>query len=160
MAIELITEPLPNVVASSSFTPRLLAILSTALAWRQSMLLREAFQLGNNDWRVISALATKPGSSATEVTEFLSMNKAVVSKAVNTLIDRDLVASREGPRGSRLLFLTRGGAQMHDQMLPIALECEGIILGNLSPKEVRQLHALLDKLMAQLPELSSVAIPE
>ena len=150
----IILEPLPNVVASDYFTPRLLALLSNALVWRESMLLRQEFNLGTNDWRVISALATRPGSSATEVTEFLAMNKAVVSKAVNTLIERDLISSTDGPRGSRMLYLTGDGAEMHDKMLPISLEGEEIILAELNPKEVRQLHALLDKLMVRLPALS------
>lgn len=155
MNLTLITEPLPNVLASDYFTPRLLALLSNALVWRESLLLRQEFNLGTNDWRVISSLATRPGSSATEVTEFLAGNKAVVSKAVNTLIERELVASTGGPRGSRMLYLTAAGAQMHDKMLPISAQGEEIILADLTAKEVRQLHALLDKLMTRLPELSS-----
>lgn len=150
----IITEPLPTVVRSDYFTPRLLHLLSNALVWRESTLLRQEFSLGTNDWRVISAIATRPGCSATDVTEFLLLNKAVVSKAVNTLLDRGLIATSDGPRGSRMLYLTVEGATMHDNMLPISLQGEEIILSDLSPKEVRQLHTLLDKLMFRLPELA------
>jgi DNA-binding MarR family transcriptional regulator len=153
-ALELITEPLPNVVTPDYFTPRVLLLLNNALVWRESTLLRQAFGLGTNDWRVISALATRPGSTATEVTEFLDANKAVVSKAVNALLDRDLIASSSGARGSRHLFLTRAGAEMHDAMLPISMEGDEILVSGLTEKEVRQLHALLDKMMAKRPELA------
>jgi DNA-binding MarR family transcriptional regulator len=119
------------------------------------MLLRQQFNLGTNDWRVISALATRPGSSATDVSEFLAMNKAVVSKAVNTLINRHLIVAEDGPRGSRHLYLTSDGAETHDQMRPISLAGEDIILANLSNKEVNQFRAILIKLVEDIPLLTT-----
>jgi DNA-binding MarR family transcriptional regulator len=103
---------------------------------------------------VLSALGVRPGSSATDVSEFLVMNKAVVSKAVNVLISRHLIASTEGPRGSRHLFLTPAGADMHNRMLPISLAGEDILLSQLSADEVAQLRVLLGKLMDQIPRLA------
>ena len=149
-----ITEPLPIVIEPDYFTPRLLLLLSNALVWRESALLRQSFGLGTNDWRVIATLATNPGSTATEITEFLDANKAVVSKAVNALLDRKLIASSDGPRGSRHLFLTAAGAEMHDKMLPISMEGEEVLISALTPREVKQLHAILDKMMAKRLELS------
>ena len=155
---EIITEPLSQLIDSDAFTPRLLALLSNALVWRESMLMRQEFNLGTNDWRVISALANTPGSSATDVSEFLAMNKAVVSKAVNTLIDRKLIAVSDGPRGSRHLYLTPEGAQMHDKMMPISLSGEDIILSRLSPREQAQLRKLLTKMMLEIPDLSPTSV--
>jgi len=153
----LVTQPLDDVVDSDAFTPRLLALLSNALVWRESMLLRREFSLGTNDWRVLSALGVRPGSSATDVSDFLVMNKAVVSKAVNVLISRRLIASTEGPRGSRHLFLTAAGVDMHNRMLPISLAGEDILLSQLSATEVAQLRTLLGKLMTQIPHLADQA---
>jgi len=153
----LVTQPLDDVVDSDAFIPRLLALLSNALVWRESMLLRREFSLGTNDWRVLSALGVRPGSSATDVSEFLVMNKAVVSKAVNVLISRSLIASTEGPRGSRHLFLTSAGVEMHNRMLPISLAGEDALLANLSEQEVSQLQAILGKLMEQIPRLADEA---
>lgn len=151
-----IMEPLSNVIDSDSFTPRLLALVSNALVWRESLLLRREFNLGTNDWRVISALAIRPGSAATDIADFVGMNKAVVSKATNTLIARDLIVPAEGPRGSRPLYLTGAGAEMHDLMKPISLKGEEIILGDLSDDEISQLKALLARLLLKTPELSRV----
>jgi DNA-binding MarR family transcriptional regulator len=152
-----ITRPLDDVIDSDAFIPRLLALLSNALVWRESMLLRREFSLGTNDWRVLSALGVRPGSSATDVSEFLVMNKAVVSKAVNVLISRNLIASTDGPRGSRHLFLTPAGADMHNRMLPISLAGEDILLSQLSSEEVAELRVLLGKLMTQIPLLANEA---
>lgn len=149
-----ITRPLDDVIDSDAFIPRLLALLSNALVWRESMLLRREFSLGTNDWRVLSALGVRPGSSATDVSDFLVMNKAVVSKAVNVLISRSLIASTDGPRGSRHLFLTPAGVNMHNQMLPISLAGEDILLSQLSAEEVAALRVLLGKLMGQIPRLA------
>ena len=95
-APEIITAPLDDVIDSENFTPRLLALLSNALVWRESRLLRRAFNLGTNDWRVISALSIRPGATSSDISEFVAMNKAVVSKSVNTLIARELIVPADG----------------------------------------------------------------
>lgn len=154
---DIVVTPLTELIDSDTFTPRLLALLSNALVWRESTLLRRECNLGTNDWRVISVLAMRPGSSATEISDFVAMNKAVVSKAVNTLVDRHLVVAKEGPRGSRPLYLTKAGAETHDLMLPISLEGEKILLGDLTGPEVRQLTTLLTRLTQKMPELDPLS---
>jgi DNA-binding MarR family transcriptional regulator len=128
-------------------------LLSNALVWRESQELRRQFQLGTNDWRVISALASRPGASATEVTEFLGLNKAVVSKSVNTLLERQLLLLIDGPRGSRPMYLTQAGAEMHDAMLPISMRGQEIILADLSSGDVEQLNLLLRRMLEKAREL-------
>ena len=154
---EIITAPLPDVIDSENFTPRLLALLSNALVWRESRLLRQAFDLGTNDWRVISALSLRPGSTSTDISEFVAMNKAVVSKSVNTLIARELIVPADGKRGSRHLYLTRAGADMHDRMKPISMQGQEIVLADLTAEEVKQLNHLLTRLLQKTPELSRPA---
>jgi DNA-binding MarR family transcriptional regulator len=146
---DIVTEPLPHSIDPDHFTPRLLALLSNALVWRESHELRRRFGLGTNDWRVISSLGLRPGMSATEVADFTSMNKAVVSKSVSVLTDRRLIVLLEGPRGSRPLYLTRAGAEMHDLMLPISLRGQEIMLSHLASQDITQLN---DLLLAMLKE--------
>jgi len=156
-ANEVITEPLTDVIDSDSFTPRLLHLISNSLVWRESRLLRRSFNLGTNDWRVLSALSMRPGATSMQISEFVAMNKAVVSKSVNTLIARGLIVPADGPRGSRPLYLTRAGADMHDEMKPISLEGQEIVLSGLSAEEVAQLNALLIRLLQKTPALSRAA---
>ena len=153
---DLITEPLDNTLDPATFTPRLLTLLTNALVWRESHQMRRQFGLGTNDWRVISALAMRPGLSATEVCDFIGVNKAIVSKSVNGLVARDLIALVEGPRGSRPMFLTSQGAQIHDQMLPVSAQGQEIILSDLTPEEITRLNALLRRMLKRTRELESL----
>jgi len=155
----LVTAPLDDVIDTDSFTPRLIALLSNALVRRESRLLRREFNLGTNDWRVISALAIRPGSTSSYISEFVAMNKAVVSKSVNTLIARGLIVPADGARGSRPLYLTREGADMHDRMMPISLQGQEIVLADLSRDEIQQLNRLLGRLLLKMPELSRATEP-
>ncbi len=149
-AEDVVSEPMAEGLDPDTFTPRLLALLSNALVWRESHELRRRFGLGTNDWRVISALAMRPGLSATEVSEFLGVNKAVVSKSVNTLASHALIALLEGPRGTRPMYLTQAGARMHDDMLPISTGGQEIILEGMSAAEIDSLNALLHGMLGRM----------
>ena len=153
---DLIVEPLDNVLDPVNFTPRLLTLLTNALVWRESHQLRRQFGLGTNDWRVISALAMRPGLSATEVCDFIGVNKAIVSKSVNGLVERDLIALGGGPRGSRSMYLTSEGAVIHDQMLPISAQGQEIVLSELTPEEIDRLNTLLRRMLKKTRELESL----
>jgi DNA-binding MarR family transcriptional regulator len=150
---EAVTEPLAGTIDPENFTPRLLSLLSNALVWRESHELRRHFRLGTNDWRVISALAIRPGASATDVSNFLMLNKAVVSKSVNILLARGFVLLTDGPRGSRPMYLTQAGVEMHNGMLPISMRGQEIILANLSEDDINQLNHLLRRMLEQTREL-------
>ncbi|HEV7957715.1 MAG: putative Transcriptional regulator, MarR family [Microbacteriaceae bacterium] len=154
---EIIAEPLNDILDANNFTPRLLALTSNALVARESRLLLREFNLGTNDWRVLSALALRPAATSTEISDFVAVNKAIVSKSVNTLISRELIVPADGPRGSRPLYLTRAGAEMHDAMKPISLAGQSIVLADLTADEIAQLNTLLRRILQKTPELYSDA---
>ncbi len=145
-----VTDHLPHAIDPENFTPRLVTLLSNALVWRESAELRAKVSLGTNEFRVVSALAIRPGVSATEISNFLGLNKAVVSKSVNVLLERDLLVLSEGPRGSRPLYLTAAGAEMHDAMLPISLRGQEIILEGLDAKTIADLNQMLRDMLTKL----------
>ncbi len=149
-----VIEPLADGIDPESFTPRLLALLSNALVWRESHELRRRFGLGTNEWRVISALAVRPGASATEVSDFLVVNKAIVSKSVSNLIARGLLILSDGPRGSRPMYLTADGARMHDEMLPISMRGQEIIYSHLRATDVERLNELLRRMFDDMRSLA------
>lgn len=148
LAADLVTEPLDEVIDPDTFTPRLLTLLSNVLVWRESAELRRQFGLGTNDWRVLSVLAFKPGATSSEVSDFIDVNKAIVSKSVNTLAARQLIHLLDGRRGSRPMYLTREGAAMHDKMLPISIRGQEIIDAHLDGDEVARLNELLQRMLA------------
>ncbi|MFW3168748.1 MarR family winged helix-turn-helix transcriptional regulator [Geodermatophilus sp. CPCC 206100] len=147
--------PMPTVIDSEEFTPRLLALLSNNLVYRESRALRTRFGLGTNDWRVISAIGIRPGITATEISEFVAMNKAIVSKSVGVLTARRLIVQVEDTGRSRHLFLTPAGVEMHDAMLPISMRGQEILLADLSAEDVSRLNELLRRLLAHVRELQT-----
>lgn len=149
-AEDIVTEPLTSALDIDEFTPRLLYLVSNALVWRESHELRHRFGLGTNDWRVVSALGWRPGLSSTEVARFLGVNKAVVSKSVAVLVERAFVVLLEGPRGSRPMYLTSAGAQIHDAMRPVSTAGQDLILAGLEPEQVSRLNDLLRGMLGNL----------
>lgn len=154
---EVVIDPLTETIDPDSFTPRLLALLSNALVWRESHELRRQFGLGTNDWRVISVLAMRPGASATEISDFIGMNKAVVSKSVSNLAARALIVLVDGPRGSRPMYLTRAGAQMHGDMLPISMSGQHLIHDGLDRAQIETLNEVLRQMIDRVRDAQTVA---
>lgn len=140
---DLITEPLDEVIDPDQFTPRLVSLLSNALVWRESAELRRQFKLGTNDWRVLSVLAIRPGATSSEVSEFLDVNKALVSKSVNALAKRQLIDLMDSSYGSRPMYLTQAGAAMHAKMMPISMRGQEIVNSHLKARDVKEFNRLL-----------------
>lgn len=152
---DVVHEPLDVTIDPENFTPRLLALLTYALVWRESTELRRRFGLGTNDWRILSVLAMRPGVSATEVSEFIDVNKAIVSKSVNVLASRHLIVLSDGPRGSRPLYLTRAGAEMHDAMMPVSTAGQDAILEGMTSAEIDTLNGVLRGMLERLRSLGA-----
>ncbi|WP_129662854.1 MarR family winged helix-turn-helix transcriptional regulator [Phytoactinopolyspora endophytica] len=144
-----VTEPVPT-IDPEKFIPRLLALVSNALVWRESSLVRQHMGLGTNDWRVLSSLALYPGASATEVSEFVGLNKAVISKSVTVLVSRGLVVLSDGPRGSRPMYLTRAGVETHDAIYPLSVSGQDIITDGLTEEEISEFTETLRGMMARI----------
>jgi DNA-binding MarR family transcriptional regulator len=145
--LDLVTAPLPTALDGDSFTPRLITLLSNALVANESRALRSRFELGTNEWRIVSALGLRPGSSASEVSEYLAVNKAAISRGTAILVRRRLIRLVDGPRGSRPMYLTQAGAEMHDQMLPISMRGQRMIEEELGPENLAVTNALLHRLI-------------
>jgi len=149
---EPIREPLPNRLIRRTYSPAPISVLANFLVWGGSRIYRHRFGLGTNEWRVLSGLSNIPGLTGNGLSDLLSMNKATVSKSVGVLRERGLVV-RVREHGARRLFLTEAGRRQHDEMLPIALERERILLEALDPGEVDAFRASLFKLVTALPRL-------
>ena len=143
----LVATRLPHTIERDDYTPALLQLLSNVLVWGGSRVFHHLHGIGTNEWRIISALGNHPGATSGELCDILGVNKSIASKSVNALLDRELIAQLNGPRGSRHLFLTESGARVHDDLMPIALTRQQILHDSLSPDEVAQLNALLVRMI-------------
>jgi DNA-binding MarR family transcriptional regulator len=151
---DLVRERLPLTIDRETYTPAYLSIVSNALSRGGSLVYMHRFGIGVNDWRVLSALGNRPGATAAEVCALLGMDKSVASRSVAGLADRGLLAIERVP-GQRRLYLTRQGAEVHDQVLPMALERERRLLEGFSAEEVDVLRGFLRRMNDNVPAINA-----
>lgn len=74
--------------------------------------------------------------------------------SIKSLRKKGLVVIEE-TAGSKLIYLTRKGAEIHDAIVPIARARESILLAGLDAQQRRQLFELVATVEKQLPQLQA-----
>jgi DNA-binding MarR family transcriptional regulator len=146
--------PMARHIDRDHYAPYYLTVIANAISSSASQVYLRQFGIGVNDWRVLSHLGLDPGCTAQVISNVLRVDKSVVSRSVKTLVDQGLVAVESTP-GFRRLYLTARGAELHKEMVPVALQRERLLLAGLDAVEVEQLLGLLRRLHANLPEVTS-----
>ncbi len=105
-----------------------------------------------NDWRVLVALAARPGVAASDICEQTGMHPMNVSRSVARLERLGRVTRYTDARDRRrsLLRLTPGGRAVFRRIAPSAQAREEIVRRSLTRREAVVLRALLDKLIARV----------
>lgn len=151
---ELITDAGLSVQAPR-YAPYFLSVINNRLSWGASQLYLQLFDIGLNEWRILSALRNEPGIQALRVGEMVAMNKSVVSRSTHRLEEMGHVVARLD-RTRRLLWLTPSGAELHDKIIAIALKREAALLDGFNPAELDTLFAMLERMRANLSKVDAV----
>lgn len=133
------------------FLPYRLAVLSNTVSTTVARVYDKRFNISIPEWRVIAIVGRFPGLSAIEVAERTMMDKVAVSRAVTKLlkngrIDREFA---DADKRRSILTLTDDGRKLHDEIATLALRFERDLVHGLSPDEVVQLNALMERLLAR-----------
>lgn len=147
-----VREPIDTRVVRTQYVPASISIIAGTLLWGGSRIYLSHFGIGTNEWRILSALGNFPGSTASDVSRELGMNKALASRSVAVLRERQLIVLLP-ERGARRLYLTAAGRAQHDRILPIAEHRETLLLSGLDDTEAATFRALLTKILDRLPVL-------
>ena len=142
-------------VQAGRYAPYYLSVLNNRLAWGASQLYLHLFDIGLNEWRILSALRNEPGIQALRVGEMVAMNKSVVSRSTRRLEDLGHVVARLD-RTRRLLWLTQSGAALHDKIIAIALQREAALLDGLEGEDLDRLFALMERMRQNLAKVDAV----
>lgn len=144
------TEAPHAILALESFLPYRLSVLSNRISNDIAQFYQRRFGLSVTEWRAMAVIGRYPGISAVELTERTAMDKVAVSRAVNALLQRQLVARRfdDTDRRRSILTLSDTGISIYDEIAPLALKLESSLLENFEPGERELLMRLLDKLDA------------
>ncbi len=86
-------------------------VLADLGARRVSEVVGRTCGLNLSQWRVLAAIADRPGRTSREVVDVTPMDKGLVSRAVGLLVERGLVERRTSPQDGRRahLYLTGAG---------------------------------------------------
>lgn len=130
------------------FLPYRLSVLSNRLSSAIAREYSQRFDLGVTEWRVMAILGRTPELSANQVAQRAAMDKVAVSRAVARLlasgrIERDF---DEDDRRRSVLRLSEAGYAIYDDIVPLALDFERQVLGELPAQERALLFRLLDRL--------------
>jgi DNA-binding MarR family transcriptional regulator len=138
--------------AFESSTFFLLVTLGNRLNVLAERRLRRSLDLTVMEWRVLTVLAVEPAAPPGRIVTIAGVNKAAVSRAVNSLERRGLLHRTAAP-GHRLrtqLFLTPAGEELHNRGWSDRDLAEKLLLAGFSDEERAAFKQGLRKVMRTL----------
>ena len=137
------------------FLPYRLSVLSNTVSKAIARLYTDRFGITIPEWRVMAVLGRFGPSSAAEICKATAMDKVQVSRALQRLTEDSLVSRRTDKTDRRrsVVAMTTKGRGVYDEIVPLALSREEILLEGLSTDEKHQLDLLLAKLATRAATL-------
>lgn len=131
-----------------NYLPYRLSIASNQVSNLIASLYQDRFGLSIWQWRVVAMLGSSGELTAQQVATNAAMDKMTVSRAVSGLLKRDLLTRKasKDDRRAQILFLSDTGRKIHDEIAPLAIEQEKILLAGMSVDEIERLFAVLGHL--------------
>jgi MarR family transcriptional regulator, temperature-dependent positive regulator of motility len=120
----------------------------------------ERFHLSRPDFVIIYSLALMDGVTATEIAASTAFPKNTLSRAVNRLAKRGLIARSAGSmdRRQQNMTLTPAGRAIYDEALPRFAALETEMLSSLNLVERETLSALMAKVVLAMFDTSAEKI--
>ena len=112
----------------------------------------EQYGLTKMEWRVIATIGYHCEISARDICKFTHLDKMQVSRAINKLIQSEILVQQVSTEDRRknLLNLTPKGNDIYQEIIPLVKTQEQRLLEGLTAKESELLKSLTAKLSAKL----------
>jgi len=139
------------------FLPYRLSLLTNTVSQGISTSYREDYDISIPEWRILAVLGGFPGLVASEIVERTAMDKVTVSRAVKSLVEKDLVrrVTDPGDRRRMALHITVGtGERVLKTVVPLARAYEKQLLSVLDSEEQTALFNAIEKLQARASSLT------
>lgn len=104
-----------NPIRLEKFWPYQAVVLADLVSRQTAAILKEHSDLNLSQWRVLAAVAEKPGRASAEVVSVTPMDKGIVSRAAASLVTQGIlkkIGDNSDKRRSRL-YLTATGEQLY-----------------------------------------------
>lgn len=134
------------------FLPFRLTVLAQEVSERLSNIYTERFGIDIPQWRVLANLASRGEATAQEIVRITHNHKSTISRAVQELEDRGLIARDVSSADKRAyaLRLTGEGKRLFRRLLPLVLEFEKKLLASIPAGDARALLRGVGALETQL----------
>lgn len=139
----------------NQFLPYRLNSLADRISHALSRIYDQRFSINVAEWRVLAWLSHRDELTAKQVCEFTDMDKARVSRAVQSLDERGLIRRTPSTTDQRVqqLHLTPAGETLLGKLIPEAHAWETELVSTLTASEYRDLFNTMSKLERQLERL-------
>jgi DNA-binding MarR family transcriptional regulator len=129
-------------------------IVGKLLERHSARMLTNRFQLTLAEWRVLSQLALRPVSTIRGLAEGMVVDRAEVSRAATSLIERGCVSKQENPRDRRspLFACTDKGLALYRTIRPARRKFQALLAAELTSRQLDGLRQALDRLTVLLQE--------
>lgn len=141
----------------------LLYRLSRLLSVAGSMVIRLCegrFGITRREWRLIAVLASRGELGSSQLAEHAQLDRARTSKAVGSLVTKQLVSrvARTGDRRQVALGLTEAGRALYDALFPLVTQINTELLGALDADDAARFDDSLHRLQARAERLVEEAV--
>ena len=142
----------PAPITLENFLPYVMNRMAENISTELSSIYRGNYNLNVAQWRIIANLAQHQTLLAQDIVKFTDMEKSMISRAVNALVDRGLVVGEqaEGDNRAKNLRLTPQGDTLYQAIVPEVLAWEKDLLSCLSKTQQSDLLSSLEKLKTKL----------
>lgn len=122
------------------------------------------FGITRREWRVIARLAHEDDLLSSELAERIQLDRARTSRAISSLVAKQLVRRETGAADRRQarLALTEKGRGLHRELFPLVAQINQGLLASLSPAQVDQLEHMLSALQQRADAMvqDAAALPK
>ncbi|WP_234271925.1 MarR family winged helix-turn-helix transcriptional regulator [Billgrantia zhangzhouensis] len=139
----------------NQFLPYRLNSLADRISQALAELYEERYQLNIAQWRVLAWLSHCDELTAKKICAYTNMDKARVSRAIQSLEERGLISRTPAPEDQRQqdLHLTAAGQTLLAKLIPEAQAWEAELVATLTAGEYRDLLNVMRKLERQLERI-------
>lgn len=137
------------------YVPFLIISISNGLYRGASQFYQNTFGIGVTEWRVLTALAAEPNTTANRLCQIAQLDKAAASRSLRVLEAEGyvLIAPHGTDARKRTVAFTASGLALYEKILGVALKRQDRIVAGLSGDETNQLIALLQKVRTNVARM-------
>ncbi|WP_238366875.1 MarR family winged helix-turn-helix transcriptional regulator [Mesobacterium pallidum] len=143
----------PQALDLDRYLPALVTWVNNKYASDSSRIYRKYFGIGIADWRVLAYLGVKGTGTGAQMSDFLGMDKAAISRSLQFLGSLGCVELAEQQGRRSVMRLSGPGVRLYNEVLQIALKREEVLMKGLSDQDRETLFKLLHRVHENMADV-------